>query len=58
MRFIYVVDEKSAEALNAKGYNLLKVDSEHKIWIFENHEETVFGLNFDCRHILLDVLTF
>ena len=58
MRFIYVMDKKSMRTLKKKGYNVLKADAVNCIWVFENKEETFFDLDFECKCVLSDVLTF
>lgn len=58
MRFVYVMDEESMKLLKDRGYNLLKADSCRSIWVFENREETLFDLGFECPCVLSDVLTF
>lgn len=58
MKFIYVMDKKSKKLLEKKGYILLKEDIENYIWVFENREETMFDLGFECECVLSDILTF
>lgn len=58
MKFIYVMDEQSVKLLEKKGYRLLKADYVNHIWIFENQEATLFGLDFECQYVLSNVLTF
>lgn len=58
MKFIYVMDKKSAKLLKKKGYELLKEDKVSSIWIFANKEETMFELGFECQCVLSDVFIF
>jgi len=58
MKFIYVMDKKFKKLLEKKGYVLLKEDVENHIWVFENREETMFDLGFECPCVLSDTMTF
>ena len=57
-KFIYVFDEKAAKDMKKRGYELLKVDEQNKIWIFinSNPENMEFSSKYQC--VLSDVISF
>lgn len=56
-KFIYVFDEKAAKDMKKRGYELLKVDEQNKIWIFINNnpENMEFSSKYQC--VLSDVIS-
>lgn len=63
MHFIYVMRDTDKEKVLALGYNLIKADEKHNIWVFENNDTLSFSCDdiFDKEGIpfvLSDVLTF
>ena len=56
-KFIYVFSMESCEKLLSMGYNPLKLDREHNIFVFENQDKLTFSVDeIECVHS--DTLTF
>lgn len=58
MRFIYVMNSKDKDKLEALGYNLLKEDTNNSIFVFENKMNLNFELDEEIQYVLSDTLTF
>lgn len=58
MRFIYVMNSKDKDKLEALGYNLLKADTNNSVFVFENKMNLNFELDEDIQYVLSDTLTF
>ena len=58
MRFIYVMNSKDKNKLEALGYNLLKADTNNSVFVFENKMNLNFELDEDIQYVLSDTLTF
>lgn len=58
MRFIYVMNSKDKDKLEALGYNLLKADTNNSVFVFENKMNLSFELDEDIQYVLSDTLTF
>lgn len=58
MRFIYVMNSKDKDKLEALGYNLLKADTNNSIFVFENKMNLNFELDEEIQYVLSDTLTF
>ena len=58
MRFIYVMNSKDKDKLEALGYNLLKADTNNSDFVFENKMNLNFELDEDIQYVLSDTLTF
>ena len=56
-RFIYVFSEKDRDALIEAGYDLLKSDKCHSIFIFKDNPELESNL-WALPHVRSNVLTF
>jgi len=58
LRFIYVMNSKDKDKLEALGYNLLKADTNNSIFVFENKMNLNFELDEEIQYVLSDTLTF
>jgi len=58
LRFIYVMNSKDKDKLEALGYNLLKADINNSIFVFENKMNLNFELDEEIQYVLSDTLTF
>lgn len=56
-KFIYVFNKEARDALEKRGYVLLKDDNTNMIFVFENRSLSVFDLE-DISYALSDTLTF
>lgn len=54
--FIYVMDMDSKGLLEEHGYSLIKEDTLHGVWCFENKKDCEFTL--ECPCVISNILTF
>lgn len=56
-KFIYVFTPEDCEKLLSSGHTLIKEDRKSNIFVFDNSETSVFGLD-GLMYVLSDTLTF
>ena len=56
-KYVYVMDTESRDMLVDRGFELLKANDKHTVWVFINKPELTFD-TIDIPCVVSDVLTF